>query len=134
MSSLTVSCSGFPASMEIGVVPLRGALTERHRGVAFLRCLPFALMLFTVCCGGNGSSSGGGTGGNSQGLTFLRAVNYYSGGATPFSAVVADVNRDNKPDVVVPNFTCGVASTCVAVLLGEGDGSFRAAVTYPTGG
>jgi len=54
---------------------------------------------------------------------------------------VADVNGDGKPDIVVANF-CGGETSClggyaagtVGVLLGNGDGTFRTAVTYSSGG
>lgn len=48
----------------------------------------------------------------------------------PLWVAVADVNGDGKPDMVVSNWTPGT----VAVLLGNGDGTFRAPVTYPSGG
>jgi hypothetical protein len=56
-------------------------------------------------------------------------VTYDSGGFA-VSVAVADVNGDGKPDVVTANET----SNTVGVLLGNGDGTFRAAVTYGTGG
>jgi hypothetical protein len=68
---------------------------------------------------------------------FLPAATYDSGGiicsgqGLPYRWIaVADVNGDGKPDVVVTN--CG--SGTVGVLLGNGDGTFQAAVTYPSGG
>lgn len=74
--------------------------------------------------------------GNGDG-TFKAAVNYSSGGETAYSVAVADVNGDGKPDIIVAN-SCATGSTCidgtVAVLLGNGDGTFRAAVSYGSGG
>ena len=61
---------------------------------------------------------------------FLPAVTYRSGGQFAWSVVVADVNSDGKPDAVVSNG----ASDTLGVLLGNGDGTFRAAVTYGSGG
>ena len=73
--------------------------------------------------------------GNGDG-TFQSAVAYGSGGPTE-SVVVADVNGDGKADVVVADFYSqgdGSGEGSVGVLLGNGDGTFQAAVTYQTGG
>jgi len=77
------------------------------------------------------------SGASPSGLNFAAAVDYGSGGYQGQSVAVADVNGDGKPDLLVVNScadsTCGANST-VAVLLGNGDGTFRAAVTYASGG
>jgi hypothetical protein len=69
-------------------------------------------------------------------LNFAPAVTYGSGGYEALSVAVADVNGDGKPDLVVAN--CGSSIYCpkgtVGVLLGNGDGTFQAAVTYSSGG
>ena len=77
--------------------------------------------------------------GNGDG-TFQAAVTYDSGGYYAQSVAVADVNGDGKPDLVVANECTTVNSydTCVgngnvSVLLGNGDGTFQAAVTYNSG-
>ena len=75
-------------------------------------------------------------------LSFANAVAYSSGGQMPFSVVVADVNGDSKPDLVVANwcatnspYQCtGNGSGIVGVLLGNGDGTFQTAVPYSSGG
>ncbi len=73
--------------------------------------------------------------GNGDG-TFQGPVNYGTGGSGPAALVVADVNGDGKPDLVVSN--CGMGDTCssggVGLLLGNGDGSFQNAVSYSSGG
>jgi len=73
--------------------------------------------------------------GNGDG-TFQTAVPYDSGGSTSRSVAVGDVNGDGKPDLVVAN-QCVISSNCmnglVGVLLGNGDGTFQAAVTYGSG-
>ncbi len=76
--------------------------------------------------------------GNGDG-TFRTAVSYDSGGDWSSSVAVADVNGDGRPDVVVANLCTGSfcasesggSSGTVGVLLGNGDGTFRTAVTYP---
>ncbi len=73
--------------------------------------------------------------GNGDG-TFQAGVPYSSGGQFAFSVAVADLNGDGKPDLLVANECAN--STClnglVGVLLGNGDGTFQAAVTYGSGG
>jgi hypothetical protein len=72
--------------------------------------------------------------GNGDG-TFQPAVIYDSGGDFASSVAVADVNGDGKPDLLVANECAD--SNCdgsVGVLLGNGDGTFRAVVTYSSGG
>jgi len=74
--------------------------------------------------------------GNGDG-TFQSAVLYDSGGAVPTSIVIADVNGDGKPDLIVVN-ECTAPNQCssnvAAILLGNGDGTFQPPVTYPSGG
>ena len=69
-------------------------------------------------------------------LLFMPVVDYSSGASDAVSVAVADVNGDGKPDLIVTNyFSCNICSeSSVAVLLGNGDGTFQAAVTYDTGG
>ena len=67
-------------------------------------------------------------GGNGDG-TFRPAVEYCSGGSTPLSVAVADVNDDGKPDLAVAN----AGSNNVGVLIGNGDGTFLPAVSYGSG-
>jgi hypothetical protein len=71
--------------------------------------------------------------GNGDG-TFQPAVTYVSGGIEAYSVAVGDVNGDGKPDLVVANVSGNSATTGgVSVLLGNGDGTFQAAVTYDSG-
>ena len=74
-----------------------------------------------------------------SGLDFAPVVVYGSGGYDATSVVVADVNGDGKPDLVVTNcsFTGGCTSDktgAVGVLLGNGDGTFQTAMVYSSGG
>jgi hypothetical protein len=79
--------------------------------------------------------------GNGDG-TFQPAVAYSTGGFDALSVAVADVNGDGHPDLLVANLCSDLTSgECgpfgegsVAVLLGNGDGTFQAAVSYSSGG
>jgi len=74
--------------------------------------------------------------GNGDG-TFRPAVSYGTGTASPRFVAVADVNGDGKLDLVVANRCIDngcLVEAVVAVLLGNGDGTFQAAVTYNSGG
>ena len=74
--------------------------------------------------------------GNGDG-TFQKSVTYRTGTASPRFVVVADVNSDGKPDLVVANRCIDggcLIEAVVAVLLGNGDGTFQAAVAYNSGG
>jgi hypothetical protein len=67
--------------------------------------------------------------GNGNG-TFTSPTIYSTGsGSTPLGVAVADVNRDNRIDIVVVNYQL----VNIGVLLGYGNGAFAAQVTYTTG-
>jgi FG-GAP-like repeat len=77
--------------------------------------------------------------GNGDG-TLQSPVSYSSGGYWTSSAVIADVNHDGFPDVIVSNICASINpdGTCnsggeLSVLLGKGDGTFRTPVAYYTG-
>ncbi|MGH9140711.1 MAG: FG-GAP repeat domain-containing protein [Vicinamibacterales bacterium] len=68
--------------------------------------------------------------------TFEPAVSYDSNGFGTRSIAVADVNLDGRFDLVVASL-CGVGSCLdgtVAVLLGNGDGTFHFTTNYSSGG
>lgn len=70
--------------------------------------------------------------GNGDG-TFMPVVSYPTGGYA-LSVVIADVNGDHKPDLIVANSGGSTGGNTVAVLLGNGDGTFQPAVLYGSGG
>jgi hypothetical protein len=69
--------------------------------------------------------------GNGNG-TFQAAQQYAAGGG-PFSVAVGDFNRDGIPDLAVVLSGFDMPGNSVAILLGNGDGSFQAAKTYTAG-
>jgi hypothetical protein len=76
--------------------------------------------------------------GNGDG-TFQTAVAYSRGGYGATSLAVTDVNGDGKRDLVVANcstsaINCAHVDGNLAVLLGNGDGTFQTATTYSSGG
>jgi hypothetical protein len=69
--------------------------------------------------------------------TFQPAKNRLSGADDARSVAVADVDDDGKPDVVIAHGCRDFSSSCpgvLGVLLGNGDGTFRSALTYGSGG
>jgi len=77
--------------------------------------------------------------GNGDG-SFQGPVTYASGGYFAWSIVVADVNTDGKPDLLVANQCTGNVTSCtnskgaVSVLLNNGNGTFQPVVSYYSGG
>src|SRR4051812_2266714 len=99
------------------------------------------LVVADQVCSGVGSNCLGVLLGNGDG-TFQAAATYADGGLDVASGegifiplMIADVNGDSKPDLVVVNQTdTNYGDGLVSVLLGNGDGTFGPVVTYDSGG
>jgi FG-GAP-like repeat/Abnormal spindle-like microcephaly-assoc'd, ASPM-SPD-2-Hydin len=63
--------------------------------------------------------------------TFQQPVVYKAG--TPLGVAVADINGDGVPDIVAATLGKTADSGLVDVLLGNGNGTFKSAVSYPSG-
>jgi hypothetical protein len=71
--------------------------------------------------------------GNGDG-TFQPPTNYATPtGDWPTDIVVADLNHDGVPDLIVANLNDGSTDSTVSILLGNGDGTFRPAHDYQAG-
>ena len=70
--------------------------------------------------------------GNGDG-SFQPAVDYGSGGGSPVSVGIADLNDDGRPDLAVVKSSSN-GNDKVGILLGNGDGTFQSPVSYPSGG
>jgi hypothetical protein len=71
--------------------------------------------------------------------TFQAPLIYSSGGYYAVAVMVADINGDGKPDIIVTNGCPFEGSFCptegsVGVLLGNGNGTFHSVVIAPAGG
>jgi hypothetical protein len=64
---------------------------------------------------------------------FEKPAHLASGGFQPQGIAVADLNHDGIPDLVVANFGKQPPYGNIAVLLGNGDGTFAKPVTYQLG-
>ena len=91
-------------------------------------------------CGSDGDCSTGVVStllGNGDG-TFQPALSYNSGGTSAVSVAVADINGDQKADVLVANYydrnDDSLDGSVASVLLGNGDGTLRPAISYASGG
>ena len=103
---------------------------SRMRRMRTLLCWLAALLSFLAAA--NSTSA------QAANTLFGPAITYGSGGVSPLSVAVVDVNLDGKPDMVALN--CG-GSSCTAgtvgtlgVLLGNGDGTFGPAKVFSAGG
>jgi hypothetical protein len=125
--------SGGYYSNSIAMADLNG---DGKLDVAVMDCAPAG----STSCSGSEDESVGILLGKGDG-TFKPVTTYDTGGAgsiSPTPVMIADVNGDGKPDLLVGNACALQNGSCVregsvGVLLGKGDGTFQAAVIYGTG-
>src|SRR5581483_2512572 len=95
-------------------------------------------LLLTNWCTSSCVNTAGVLLGNGDG-TFQPVLTYATGGNGAWWVAVADVNGDDKLDLVVANQCTGVnfcltSKGTIGVLLGNGDGTFQTASSYDPGG
>ena len=120
-----------PASVAIGDINGDGRpdIVVANCGATFDSCFGVGAQGYMVVMDGNGDG------------TFQPGVGYGSGAVSANAVVIADLNGDSKPDLVVGN-TCkknNKSDNCVwpgevSVLLGDGNGAFQKATIYGSGG
>lgn len=149
-SSFSRLSQGLPIAQTARLAAARRKAHPPVSGLNFATAVPYSAgpyrtySVVLADVNGDGASdmlvaTGGGVGvllGNGDG-TFQDVVTYGSGGYLGANSVaVADVNGDGKADLLVAS-ECANSSSAnglVGVLLGNGDGTFQAAVTYDAGG
>ena len=62
-------------------------------------------------------------------VSFGPATNFPVGSPGPFAIAIADLNADERPDLVTAN----INANTVSILLGTGTGSFEDAINFPVG-
>ena len=96
------------------------------------------LVVGSIAGGANGNGAANVFLGNGDG-TFQPPVTYDSGGNDVQSVAISDLNHDGFPDIAVANCAVSGSVAClgrgsVGILLGNGDGTFRSASIYDSGG
>src|SRR5260370_743671 len=96
-----------------------GRLNMTRDSVRLLLCVVATLLLVTTC-----SSVA-----RAKTISFATTRDFPTGGVDPASVAVGDFNGDGKLDLAAANYS----SKSVAVLLGNGDGTFQAPLNFAVG-
>jgi len=123
-----------PRSYDSGGCGTRGiAIADLNGDGTFDLIVANACAAGTLCDGNSNTGSVAVLLGNGDG-TFQPAHVYSAGNQIPFYLALGDFNRDGKLDVVVADGCGGCGHRNIAVLLGNGDGTFGLPRTYDLGG
>jgi len=114
----TTSAHGLRAGQTVTV---SGVSDTSFDGTFVISTVPSATTFAYVQTGPDASSG--------SGTVFTGSRTDYLTGSAPVAIAVADFNRDNQPDLAVANHD----SNSVSILLGNGDGTFRARTDFAVG-
>src|SRR5271169_5512546 len=104
---------------------------KSRRFVSLFAVLTLAAILFVVAASQSNSAVQASP--QKEAPLFQHPLQYAGGGEVSQSAVIADVNGDGIPDVVVASQN-GSSDGSVGVLIGKGNGQFQPTVSYDSGG